>query len=210
MSQTKDIIHIYKSRNNILDILKSQNYNTSNYDYVGINEVHSMFVNNQLDMILTKNNDKKKVYIKYHLEKTLNETKINEYIDDLFVNQEDMVLNKEDDLIIIIKDEPNETIIKILKNTWEREKYYINIFNIKRLQFNILNHELVSPHSVLTEQEAIEMKKRFNITDNSQLPDISRFDPVAQAICIRPGQICKIERPSRSAITTTFYRICSS
>jgi len=210
MSQTKDIIHIYKSRNNILEILKSQNYNTSNYDYVGINEVHSMFVNNQLDMILTKNNDKKKVYIKYHLEKTLNETKINEYIEDLFVNQDDMVLNKEDDLIIIIKDEPNETIIKILKNTWEREKYYINIFNIKRLQFNILNHELVSPHIVLSDQEAIEMKKRFNITDNSQLPDISRFDPVAQAICIRPGQICKIERPSRSAITTTFYRICSS
>jgi len=42
------------------------------------------------------------------------------------------------------------------------------------------------------------------------LPDISRFGPVAQAICIRPGEICKIQRSSRSAITSDFYRICSA
>ena len=41
------------------------------------------------------------------------------------------------------------------------------------------------------------------------MPQISRYDPVAQAIGLRPGQICKITRPSKTAITSNYYRICS-
>ena len=54
-----------------------------------------------------------------------------------------------------------------------------------------------------------DWKEKYNITDNSQFPELSRFDPVAQAIGIRPGQLCKIERPSKTAIMADFYRICS-
>ena len=43
---------------------------------------------------------------------------------------------------------------------------------------------------------------------DSQFPDISRFDPVAQAIGIRPGQVCEIIRPSKTAISAPYYRIC--
>jgi len=208
MEQSGHIIQIYKSRINILEILKSQGYNITNYEGSGINEVNSMVRSNQLDMLLKKNDESKKVYIKYHLAKTLSHTNISEYIDDLY--NIDTVLTKKDDLIIIMKDEPNESLIKVLKNTWEQDHIYINVFNIKRLQFNILKHELVPPHSVLTEEQAIEMRKKFNITEDSQLPDISRFGPVAQAICIRPGEICKIIRSSNSAIMSDFYRICSA
>jgi DNA-directed RNA polymerase I, II, and III subunit RPABC1 len=188
--------------------LKSQGYNVSNYEGSGINEVNSMFLSNQLGMLLTKNDQSKKVYITYHLEKTLSHKNIGEYIDDLYI---DNVLKKNDDLIIIMKDEPNESLIKIIKNIWEQDHYYINIFNIKRLQFNILKHELVPRHSILTNEEVNEIKNKYNITDvQNQLPDISRFDPVAQAICIRPGQICKIERPSKTAIISVYYRVCSA
>ena len=208
MAQSGHIIQIYKSRNNILEILKSQGYNVSDYEGAGINEVNSMVLSNQLHMKLKKNDDSKMVYIVYHLAKTLSHTNITEYVDDLFHLEN--VLTKKDDLIIIMKDEPNESLVKILKNIWEKERIYINVFNIKRLQFNILKHELVPPHTVLSKEEADAMKKKFNITDDSQLPDISRFGPVAQAICIRPGEICKIQRSSRSAITSDFYRICSA
>lgn len=207
MAQSGHIIQIYKSRINILDILKRQGYNISDYEGAGINEVNSMFLSKQLDMKLKKNNENKLAYIVYHLEKTLSHSNITEYIDDLF--NLDKVLTKKDDLIIIMKDEPNESIIKILKNIWEQEQIYINVFNIKRLQFNILNHELVPPHVVLSKEESDNIRKKFNITNDSQLPDISRFGPVAQAICIRPGEICRISRPSRSAIISEFYRICS-
>jgi DNA-directed RNA polymerase subunit H (RpoH/RPB5) len=207
MAQSGNIIQIYKSRINILEILKTQDYNVSDYEGSGINEVNSMNKSNQLDMLLSKNDNSKKVYIKYHSAKTLSHSNITQYIDDLF--NIDNILKNKDDLVIIMKDEPNESLVKVLKNIWEKEHKYINVFNIKRLQYNILKHELVPPHVVLTKEEAKEVKTKFNITDDSQIPDISRFGPVAQAICIRPGELCKITRSSRSAITSEFYRICS-
>ena len=40
------------------------------------------------------------------------------------------------------------------------------------------------------------------------IPEISRFDPVALALLMRPKQICKITRSSKTSITFDFYRIC--
>jgi DNA-directed RNA polymerase subunit H (RpoH/RPB5) len=130
-----------------------------------------------------------------------------EYIEDLYTI--DTVLTKKDDLIIIIKDEPNESLIKLLQNKWEQEGIFIIVFNIKRLQYNILNHHLNPPHIVLSEDESLELKKKYNITHNSQIPNISRFSPMSQVIGIRPGEICKIIRPSKTSIISNFYRICS-
>ena len=66
----------------------------------------------------------------------------------------------------------------------------------------------VPKHTILTDTEVADLKKRYNINDTSELPEISRYDPVAQAIGMRPGQVCKITRPSKTAITTDYYRIC--
>ena len=41
-----------------------------------------------------------------------------------------------------------------------------------------------------------------------QLPEISRFDPQALALCIRPGDVCKFIRNSSTALEYNYYRIC--
>jgi DNA-directed RNA polymerase subunit H (RpoH/RPB5) len=110
--------------------------------------------------------------------------------------------------MIITKDEMNETLTNLLKHIWEQDKILIIIQCIKRLQFNILEHNLVPSHRVLVDSEVDIIKKKYNIMDDSQFPDISRFDPVAQVIGIRPGQICEIIRPSKTAIQSYYYRIC--
>jgi DNA-directed RNA polymerase subunit H (RpoH/RPB5) len=127
-------------------------------------------------------------------------------IDDLFNIEE--VLSKQDTLFIVVKDEVNETLINTLKHIWEQDKIFIVIQNLKRLQFNILKHVLVPPHRVLSSAEVIAIKRRYNVMEDAQFPDISRFDPVAQAIGIRPGQVCEIIRPSKTAISAPYYRIC--
>ena len=127
-------------------------------------------------------------------------------IDDLFNLEE--ILKKDDTLFIIIKDEINETLTNELKHIWERDGIFIVIESIKRLQFNILNHTLVPKHIVIPETEVIEIMKKYNITNKIQFPDISRFDPVSKAIGLRPGQVCKITRFSKTAIETFYYRIC--
>ena len=45
--------------------------------------------------------------------------------------------------------------------------------------------------------------------NDTQFPEISRFDPVAQAIGIRPGEVCEILRPSPVSIVAKYYRICT-
>ena len=82
------------------------------------------------------------------------------------------------------------------------------IISIKRLQFNILNHTLVPKHIILNNDEREAFYKKYNIMNDKQIPEISRFDPVSQIIGIVPGEICKIIRPSKTAITSDYYRIC--
>ena len=206
------ISYIYNSRVNIISLMKNLDYNTKDYESFSFNEVNAMFQNKQLDILLEKNLEdvktkrKNKIYIRYYLAKTFRPQNIQETIDDLFNLEE--VLNKDDILLIVTKDEPNETLINSVKHIWEQDNIFIVIQNIKRLQYNILEHVLVPIHRIINDEEVENIKIKYNIKDNSQLPEISRFDPVALAICIRPGQICEIIRPSKTSITSKFYRIC--
>ena len=85
---------------------------------------------------------------------------------------------------------------------------YIVIFSLKRLQCNILEHSLVPKFKKLDAIEMNDMKEKYNITNNSHIPEISRFDPVALAIGLMPGEICHIERPSKTSIYSDYYRYC--
>jgi DNA-directed RNA polymerase subunit H (RpoH/RPB5) len=40
------------------------------------------------------------------------------------------------------------------------------------------------------------------------LPEISRFDPLALAIALRPGQVAKFIRNSATALHQDYFRIC--
>jgi len=203
---------VYTSRNTILDLMGKQGYNIEDYANFSVNEVNSMKQNNQLDMLLEKKEEnpvtkrKNKIYIRYYLGKTIRPSNLQEMIDDLFNLEE--ILKKDDTLFIIIKDEINETLTNELKHIWESDGIFIVIENIKRLQFNILDHELVPKHTIVPESEVVNIMKKYNITDKIQFPDISRFDPVARAIGLRPGQLCHIVRPSKTAIEADYYRIC--
>ena len=108
-----------------------------------------------------------------------------------------------------MKQEPHEPLTAILNEIWEKEGIFIILFNIERLQFNILDHQYVPTHEIISEQEVDVIKQRYNIRSNKDLPEISRYDPVAQAIGLKPGQICKITRSSKTAITSNYYRFCS-
>lgn len=213
MAQSNHIQSIYNSRKNLLEHMSYQSFNVEDYSNFSINEVYTMYQNRQLDMLLERNAipereiSKKKVYIKYHLAKTLRPQNIYDYVEDLFNIEQ--VLSKEDDLIIVVRDEPNETIIKTLQQIWFSDKQFVIVWNIKYLQFNVLNHILVPKHVILSNTENKEFRKKYNVNSDKELPDISRFSSVAMAIGIRPGQICKIIRPSKTSINTNFYRICS-
>lgn len=203
------ISDLYKSRNIIIEIMSDIGYNVNDYANFSITELNSMRQNNQLDMLLEKkvNTDRNnKIYVRYYLGKIIRPANLQEMIDDLFNLEE--ILTKEDTLFIIIKDEPNETLLNEVKHIWEKDSIFIVVESIKRLQFNILKHSMVPKHRILSQIETEDVMNRYNITQKINFPDISRFDPVARAIGIRPGDVCHITRPSKTAIEADYYRIC--
>lgn len=205
------ILSIYKSRTTILELLERLTYNAEEYLGFSINEIDAMFANSQLDMWFTHPTSNRKVYVKYYISakqtvKQIRPANLDEIIEDLYTIES--ILTTDDTLIIIIDDEPNDTIINKIKYLYDNRGIFIIIHNIARLQFNILNHALVPPHITLTDVEHEQLIQDYHIKDKLSLPEISRFDPVAMAICLRPGQICKIFRQSAVALTTPYYRIC--
>lgn len=226
---SKTIARLYNARKNLLDLLAVQGYDVEGYTNFGVNEVNAMYAHKQLDMLVeTKSlskeskggKQKKKAYVKFHLEKMLSTGHINDLIEDLYVlgaggeigglgistNANDTVLTEKDMLVIVTKQEV-KTMNQYLNQLFLQGRFIV-LLSLDRLQFNILNHQYVPPHTILSKEELDEMMKKYNVGDTSQLPDISRYDPVALAIGMRPGDVCKIDRPSKSAIHSTYYRVC--
>jgi DNA-directed RNA polymerase subunit H len=240
---SKTISRLYTARKTLLELLSSRGYDVEGYANFGVNEVNAMYTHKQLDMLVeikgehkskgSKSNsekekgkkdkdvENKKTYVKFHLEKTLSVSHINDLIEDLYVlgvggeiggtgvsaNANDTVLTEKDTLIIITKQEI-KTMNQIVNQLFLQGRFIV-LLSLDRLQFNILNHQYVPSHTILSDDEVGEIMKKYNVMEKTQLPDISRYDPVALAIGMRPGEVCSIDRPSKSAISSLYYRVCT-
>ena len=152
MSNNNQILNIYKSRKNLLEIVKSLGYDVEDYEVFNINEIDAMVSNEQLDMFIENPNEKRKIYIKYHLSsKQVRQGMLDDLIEELY-NIEN-VLEKKDTLIIITEDEPNDSIVSKLKYIYDHDEIFVVIHNIHRLQFNILQHNLVPKCNILSEED---------------------------------------------------------
>jgi len=203
---SEDIRRIYRSRLVLLELMKTQGYNTKNYENFSINNVEAMIGNNQLDMLLERDDGKKASIIYIGKNTQLKAKIIDDYIENLIDIEN--VLSKKDDIIIVYKDEPNENVLNTLKYKFDNEGVYIIVHNIKRLLFNVLEHSLVPKSRVLSDEEVENLKIKYNLKTLKQLPEVSRFDPQSLAMCLRPGQVCEYIRKSPTSIESKYYRLC--
>lgn len=195
----------YNARNTILQLLKAQGFDVTDYENFSINEVSTLITTSQLDMLLSRSDNKdSKAYVCFM--NSINAKTMNNSISDLY--DDDEVL-KDDDMLVIISDsEPPDTLNKTLNNCFEKGRFIV-AFSLATLQYNILKHKCVPTHTILTATELEEVMQRYNISDNCQFPTISRFDAVAKAIGMRPNDVCRIERSSSTSIVSEYYRLCT-
>jgi len=215
------INQLYVARKNVLQMLETQGYNTKEYSYFSTVEVEVLMKTNQLDMLLELDDSyvsiespKKKVYIRFMTTGLIGKGSIRSdalgaVIKDLFESETDdpPVLDKATDtLYVIVMADENESLIQYLKHIWETTGIFVVVQNIDRLQYNLLEHEFVPKHRILKPSEVKKVLDQFGSLD--QMPMISRFDPVAKAICMRPGQLCHILRSSKTTIRADYWRVC--
>jgi DNA-directed RNA polymerase subunit H (RpoH/RPB5) len=74
----------------------------------------------------------------------------------------------------------------------------------KKKKIDVLLHELVPKHILLTKKESLELLDTYQI-NLIDLPQMSEKDPVAIAIGAKEGDIVKIIRDSTTTVKTVNY-----
>jgi len=73
-------------------------------------------------------------------------------------------------------------------------------------KFDILTHELVPKHMILSKDDVKKLLKKYNISVN-QLPKISIKDPVISKLKANVGDVIKIIRKSETNVESVYYRV---
>jgi DNA-directed RNA polymerase subunit H len=73
-------------------------------------------------------------------------------------------------------------------------------------EFDVMSHQLVPKHEVISEKEVEDVLNRFELTKD-QLPKILITDPVVKRIGAKVGDVIKITRESPTAGISEFYRM---
>ena len=73
-------------------------------------------------------------------------------------------------------------------------------------EFNVLNHDLVPIHELLSEEEIRLLYAQYNINPE-QLPKILASDPAAMAIGAKANQVVRIRRKSKTAGESIAFRL---
>lgn len=145
------------------------------------------------DMLFNLSDNKTKVGIRIVKYKVTSITKV-EGIDQ-FLN--DKTYNER---IIIFKEMNQKTFKQLIsyKNTqpfWEKD-----------LMMNIIDHNYVPKHYVLTEEEKIEFIKSYQITRDT-LPKIKLYDAISRYYNMKVGDIVQITRKNILSGEELFYRV---
>ena len=206
MTSNNTILKISNSRRNILEILELyQGYDVSAYKNFSINEIDAMYSNEQLDMLVKHKEQDKKTYVKFYVNKTLRNNVLDNMISTLFDEEQ---LREKDNLIVIVLDEPNDSLCTHVNHLFKKKGIFVVVHNIKRLQYNILQHDFVPEMTIMNTDDIEELKKKYNLTSLAQLPEINRFDPQALAMSMRPGDVGVFSRKSVTTLENNYYRIC--
>lgn len=206
-------IRLLQSRHILLRLLEKRGYDVDKYKNHSINEIRIMNENDLLDMLLKKKDNDDICFVKYHIKNKLKSTDLHKYVAAYFDDAENRVLTKKTDELLIICN--NELLLSNkysnfkdkLKNYYNIHNYFIQLFSFDSLMFDITQHQMVPEHIIINDDEKKHLLEKYKTTED-KLPHISRFDPIAKVLGLRPGTVCKIIRSSYTSGVSTYYRIC--
>jgi DNA-directed RNA polymerase subunit H (RpoH/RPB5) len=213
--ETLDIL--YHSRNTLLKILAGRGFNTKPFEKFGPFEIGAMAAAGNAafrmdlerptdaatDTGLTKCRVEFSPRIKNRLPGFMNGLTDTEENDDA-VNPETT------ELIVLTLDPIVEAFNTMAFLTFSTKGIRVSFFQVDSLVNNPLEHSLVPKHERVPSSEHTAFLKSIRATSKSVLPLI-RFheDMIARIMCLVPGDIVKITRPSPSAGEYISYRVCA-
>ena len=165
-----------------------------------------------LDITTEPDSDGNKALVKYIFTSKIKVSSIASLLIEL---KETEILNEGDTFILITKDRNigkasgQDTIIESqLESLYNEHKIFVQMFWIDKLITNIMDHEIVPEHVIISNSEKETLIEKYNIVSYNQLPIILKTDPVAKLLGMRRGDVCKIVSPSETSGEYISYRYC--
>ena len=115
-------------------------------------------------------------------------------------------------VIVVTLSPPSENVLDFIRTyNNDTKKPLFQVFEIRRLQFDITTHRKFPPHRIISKEELAALEKKFNITDpKKQLPWIDSEDPAAKWIGARSGDVVEVQRFSKWKEPLTLLKINSN
>jgi DNA-directed RNA polymerases I, II, and III subunit RPABC1 len=203
------------SRKTIIEMMNLRDYETDKYSNYSSKELDIMlknmdkkinYNNMPLDMTFDHKDNDKQCVLKYIISR-VRVSNLKTLITELIEYE---VVKTNDDIIFIVKDKINnlESFYNLFNSFLETNKIFIQIFSIDNLIRNITKHELVPKMRIVSEKEKDDIKKKYNVENNSNLPLILKSDPSAMFYGIKSGDFVEITRTSETSGKYIAYRYC--
>lgn len=183
-----DIASLFNVRKNVLDMLSDRGFIVPVQLYCkDIYDFKILYNSKKCDIQI--DNESKKAYIKFILLNRIRPNLLREYINQ--IRQKIYNNDIEPSIIVIIKQKPNTTLLKL-----DKEFKNVQIFWLKQLTINITKHYLNPEFTKLDETEVNEVITKFNLKNKYQLPVMLCDDPISRYFGLKVGDICKVTRNS--------------
>ena len=197
---------IYKSRKIIIEMLKIRNYDVSSWSNFSKDEIEIMKDTNLNFKVFSNMDAEKSIEIIYLLDKQKNP---NQQKFEISILHD--LLDKSDNnnsYIFILPENDNDNALQDICNKfYDIYGIYVQVFFIKNLCYNILDHKHVPYHKYLDNEES-EFILNENKIKRNNLPKILRNDPVAKFLGLKKNDIVQITRPSISGGKYKSFRVC--
>jgi DNA-directed RNA polymerase I, II, and III subunit RPABC1 len=138
--------------------------------------------------------EKTKLVIKILPQKVTSVSKTSNIVD--FLNTHKKYHN-----IVIVK-ELSKKADQVIKSNYPNTEIFLE----EDMLINIVDHDLVPKHEILTKEEIDTFYEKYNCKKRN-MPKILTSDPVARYYNMKIGDICRIIRPSETSGYTVTYRL---
>jgi DNA-directed RNA polymerase I, II, and III subunit RPABC1 len=198
-----DIKQLYTAWKTTIEMMLDRGYIFETpYDEIGYDEFRILYMDRNCDIYATDNTLEpgRKMYVKFVLNTKTKTSQVKEFIDEI---TEKYIDATSDELLIVMRGSYNTNIMKIQK---DKVYKYVQIMWVKNLLFNPTRHSLVPKHEKITKDEISELMEKYQLKSRTQLPLITREDPIVRWYNFKSGDVLRIIRPSETSRESIFYR----
>ena len=211
-----DFENIYKSRKNILKMLRLRGFDTSKYDNQNREELIVLYQNKDkktsslkdtIDILIER--EDKKVFVKYILSEKPRSSAIKKYIDGIYF-EDNSFLEKEDEIIFITKDKVTYkgALENYMNSIYLSNKIFCQVIWLNSLLYDITENKLTPNYRILSQEEKLKIMDKYTVGDEKNFPNVLINDPLAVYYGVKLNELVEVTYPSKTNGITYFYRLC--